>query len=98
MTAHTPEGDDLKTQRLADYSDAVARGERPDPEGIDPVDAALIRDLHALRKDITPDPQMVARLRSRFAEQVAAEQANSQFEQREDNPIPPPFPSSGPRT
>jgi hypothetical protein len=92
MTAHTPEGDDLKAQRLADYSDAVARGERPDPEGIDPVDAALIRDLHALRKDTTPDPQMIARLRSRFAEQVAAEQARAQVEQREENSIPRPFP------
>jgi hypothetical protein len=92
MTAHTPEGEDLKTKRLADYSDAIARGERPDPEGVDPVDAALIRDLHALRKDTTPDPQMMSRLRSRFAEQVAAEQTNAQLEQPDVDAVPRPFP------
>src|SRR5215211_7657459 len=74
MMGHTPEGDDFKAKRLADFSDAIARGENPDARGIDPVDAALIRDLHSLRRDMSPDPKLNARLRAALADHVAAKE------------------------
>ncbi|MFL5758366.1 MAG: sigma-70 family RNA polymerase sigma factor [Thermomicrobiales bacterium] len=40
--------DDRAAQRVADYSEAVARGLPADAGGLDPADAALIRALHAL--------------------------------------------------
>ncbi len=47
--------DDLEAQRLANYSDAVLRGQLPDAQGIDPLDAAIIRRLASLGAAATPD-------------------------------------------
>jgi hypothetical protein len=91
MMGHTPDGDDLKAKRLADFSDAVARGENPDARGIDPVDAALIRDLHSLKRDMSPDPQLNARLRAALADHVAAKETAAQGDQPEGGQAPIPF-------
>jgi hypothetical protein len=60
---------ELEAQRLADYSDAVRRG-RPDlTEGVDPLDAAIIRRLHALGSAATPSAEYLAGLPRQIASQ-----------------------------
>lgn len=55
-------GDNMKrAQRLADYSDAVKRGEPDDAHDVDPFDAAIIRRLHALGSAQYPSPEFLAR-------------------------------------
>ncbi|MGH2562338.1 MAG: hypothetical protein ACRDJH_25030 [Thermomicrobiales bacterium] len=67
------EDDDLETRLLGDYSDAILRGETPDPRGIDPADASLIRELHTLGQAIESGPWLVPRSRATIARLTAAE-------------------------
>jgi hypothetical protein len=56
--------DDIEAQRLANYSDAVMRGQPADPQGIDPLDAAIVRRLAALGAAATPDLEYLVRARN----------------------------------
>jgi hypothetical protein len=58
--------EDLEAQRLADYSDAVKRGKARDAEGIDPLDAAIIRRLNALGKSAPSSPRYLGRRKDPF--------------------------------
>jgi hypothetical protein len=54
------DNDELEAKRLADYSDAVLRGEPWNDRGIDPRDAEIIRDLHALGTSYMPSSNYLA--------------------------------------
>jgi hypothetical protein len=58
--------EELKAQRLADYSNAVKRG-RPEASGdVDPLDAAIVRRLNALGNNARPSAEYLAQAQKIF--------------------------------
>jgi hypothetical protein len=58
--ANDRDNDELEAKRLADYSDAVLRGQPWNDRGIDPRDAEIIRQLHALGTSYLPSSDYLA--------------------------------------
>jgi hypothetical protein len=54
------DNDEIEAKRLADYSDAVLRGEPWNDRGIDPRDAEIIRQLHDLSTSYMPSSEYLA--------------------------------------
>jgi hypothetical protein len=88
--------EDLEAQRLADYSEAVRRGQPDDLRGIDPRDAAIIRRLQALGGSKMPSADYIARAQGLLAETPEPE-SRTRTEPKELRPGPSPSlePASG---
>jgi hypothetical protein len=88
MMTYIPEGDDQAEKRLADYSDAIARGETPNDRGIDPIDAALVRELHRVGRSVKPNPKLVEEFFRTLNDIVTGDIEPPHWEQQARGPAP----------
>src|SRR3954447_23199555 len=83
--------EELEALRLADYSEAVKRGKNLPFEGIDPLEAAIIRRLDALGRASTPSPAYLARAQNPFLRQSVQRNQTQVEKTTEVSPLAPSF-------